>query len=67
MNIDIETLTIAAIFYTAKAVGYAAILAGLLWLLEKLAIYIIKCLGAWQILIEFAWERSKKKHENKNP
>lgn len=67
MNIDIETITIATIFYVSKAVGYAAILAGLLWVFEKLAIYIIKQLGVWQILCEFIFDRSRRKDENKNP
>ena len=42
-----------------------AIIAGLLWLLEKLATYIIKSLGVWNALIEFFWERARKKHDLK--
>ena len=61
---SIEQFTVLTIYFLAKALVFMAIIAGLLWLIEKLATYIIKSLGAWKILIEFAFERARKKHES---
>ena len=62
---SIEQFTVLTIYFLAKALGFMAIIAGLLWLLEKLATYIIKSLGVWNALIEFFWERARKKHDLK--
>ena len=62
----IQHYTIALIYYMIFIVGALGLIAGILWFgiycIEKL----IKQLKLWQVLIEFIWERSRKKYDSNN-
>lgn len=47
--------------WSAIITGALGIVAGFLWLIDKLLVFIFKCLRTYPILIEFVWNRNKYK------